>query len=277
MVERVGDVDFFYEAYGSGIPVVMIHGWSPDHRILKNCMESVFPHFPGIFKRIYFDLPGMGRTSGGEGISSSDDMVERVAAFVERLIPAQDYLLVGESYGGYLARGLVKRDPGKVLGLCLVCPIARQETRRENAPPFRVMEKEEGIDSVLDEDDRKWFIDIAVRQTALTLARFREEILPGLKAADFPRIEGHFAKRVPFAAEVDDPAARYDFPSLFLAGRQDASVGYSDLLKLIEIYPRASFCVLDLAGHNLQIEQADLFGALVREWLERVLFEARRA
>lgn len=276
MVERVEDVDFYYEAYGSGIPVVMLHGWSPDHRILKNCMEAVFPHFPGTFKRIYFDLPGMGRTRGGDGIESSDDMVGRVAAFIERVIPGQGYLLVGESYGGYLARGLARLDPGRILGMCLVCPIARQETRRENAPPFRVLENEEGVDSVLDDEDRKWFTDIAVRRTALTRSRFREEILPGLQAADFPWIESHFAKRVPFAAEVDDPAARYGFPCLFLAGRQDASVGYSDLWKIVESYPRASFCVLDMAGHNLQIEQAELFSALVREWLERVLFESRR-
>jgi len=277
MVEKVADVDFYCEVFGSGIPVVMIHGWSPDHRILKNCMESVFPHFPGTFKRIYFDLPGMGRTRGGEGIGSTDDMVERIAALIERLIPGEDYLLVGESYGGYLARGLARRNPGKALGMCLVCPIARRETQSENAPPFRVLEKEAGIDSLLDGDDRKWFVDIAVRQTALTLSRFREEVLPGLKAADFPWIDGHFAKRVAFESEVDDPAARYGFPCLFLAGRQDASVGYSDLLKLIEIYPRASFCVLDMAGHNLQIEQGGLFSALVGEWLERVLLEIRRA
>jgi len=28
--------------------------------------------------------------------------------------------------------------------------------------------------------------------------------------------------------------------------------------------------VLDRAGHNLQIEQEDLFNALVNEWLDRV-------
>ncbi|MFF1355998.1 alpha/beta fold hydrolase [Streptomyces sp. NPDC058297] len=39
---------------------------------------------------------------------------------------------------------------------------------------------------------------------------------------------------------------------------------------LLPAYPRASFAVLDLAGHNLQIEQPALFAALVVRWLDRV-------
>jgi hypothetical protein len=38
----------------------------------------------------------------------------------------------------------------------------------------------------------------------------------------------------------------------------------------LECHPRATFVVLDGAGHNLQIEQDSLFAALVREWLRRV-------
>lgn len=35
-------------------------------------------------------------------------------------------------------------------------------------------------------------------------------------------------------------------------------------------YPRASFAVLDRAGHSLHLEQRGLFEALVGEWLDRV-------
>ena len=53
-------------------------------------------------------------------------------------------------------------------------------------------------------------------------------------------------------------------------GRQDSIVGYRDAWEIIENYPRGSFVVLDKAGHNLQIEQEDLFNNLVLEWLDRV-------
>jgi len=53
-------------------------------------------------------------------------------------------------------------------------------------------------------------------------------------------------------------------------GRQDSVVGYRDAWRLIESYPRATFAVLDRAGHWLQIEQERLFAELAAEWLDRV-------
>jgi hypothetical protein len=39
---------------------------------------------------------------------------------------------------------------------------------------------------------------------------------------------------------------------------------------LLEHYPRATFAVLDRAGHGLPHEQVGLAGALLGEWLDRV-------
>jgi pimeloyl-ACP methyl ester carboxylesterase len=55
-----------------------------------------------------------------------------------------------------------------------------------------------------------------------------------------------------------------------MMGRQDAAVGWRDAWKVIEQYPRASFVVLDRAGHGLGVEQRGLFQALTAEWLDRV-------
>lgn len=65
----------------------------------------------------------------------------------------------------------------------------------------------------------------------------------------------------------------FNKPSLILVGRQDTEVGYKDQIKLIDIYTRASFVVLDKAGHNLQIDQEVLFGDLVNEWIDRIITE----
>ena len=47
-------------------------------------------------------------------------------------------------------------------------------------------------------------------------------------------------------------------------------IGYIDAWRVIENYPRASFIVLDQAGHGLAVEQKGLFRALAGEWLDRV-------
>ena len=49
---------------------------------------------------------------------------------------------------------------------------------------------------------------------------------------------------------IDKINYKYDFPALMLTGRQDASVGYYDQWNILENYNRASFIVLDKAGHN---------------------------
>jgi pimeloyl-ACP methyl ester carboxylesterase len=41
----------------------------------------------------------------------------------------------------------------------------------------------------------------------------------------------------------------------------------------LDNYPRASYVVLDKAGHNLQIYQEKLFGGIVNEWIDRVMVE----
>jgi pimeloyl-ACP methyl ester carboxylesterase len=57
---------------------------------------------------------------------------------------------------------------------------------------------------------------------------------------------------------------------LIVTGRQDHVVGYQDAWRLIENYPRATFAVLDMGGHNVQIEQEDVFNSLVHSWLDKL-------
>lgn len=74
-----------------------------------------------------------------------------------------------------------------------------------------------------------------------------------------------------FSFDVDEiiSGLNYDRPSLFMCGKQDDCVGYEDLWELLKSYNRATFAVLDVAGHNLQIEQVSVFNELVSNWLMR--------
>lgn len=94
-----------YKICGEGRPILMLHGYYPDHRLMKGCMEPIFAHRSG-WQRIYLDLPGMGKTKGESWIKNSDDILKIVVNFVENVIPNQHFSIVGESYGGYLAQGL---------------------------------------------------------------------------------------------------------------------------------------------------------------------------
>jgi pimeloyl-ACP methyl ester carboxylesterase len=153
----VGDVNIYYEIYGEGTPIVMIHGWSPDYRLMKGCMEPVFQTIDTAWKRIYFDLPGMGKTKGERWITGSDQMLDLILGFIDAVIPNQHFVVAGESYGGYLARGIINKRSSIVDGLLLICPVAEQETLKGNGVHFQVFDKDDILLSSLTKEDRNYF------------------------------------------------------------------------------------------------------------------------
>lgn len=271
----IKDIPIYYEIHGSGTPILMIHGWSVDHHLMKGCMEPVFQNQQTSWQRIYFDLPGMGKTMGQPWINGSDRMLEVILEFIDKIIPQQHFLVAGESYGGYLARGVLKARQAWVDGLLLICPVASQETRLDHLPAMQVLERDEELLNSLSQEDRDYLTGINVVQNKSVWEKFQRDILPGLKAADYAFLENHLGQNVPFKIDVDQVEKPYQQPTLFVMGRQDIAVGYHDHWKLIENFSRASFVILDKAGHNLQIEQEVLFTALVKEWLERVQAQVR--
>ena len=69
-------------------------------------------------------------------------------------------------------------------------------------------------------------------------------------------------------SDVED--AKLLAPTLIVCGRQDQVVGYRDSIRLLELYPRSTYAVLDRGGHDLPVDQTGLFEALVQDWLFRV-------
>ena len=66
--------------------------YHPDHRLMTGCMEPVFNNRDG-YKRIYIDLPGMGKTKGENWIINSDIMLDIVIDFIEELFQMKTFYL----------------------------------------------------------------------------------------------------------------------------------------------------------------------------------------
>ncbi len=266
---RLKDIAVHYEAHGRGHPALLLHGGGPDHRSLTGCMEPVFRRHPG-WQRLYPDLPGLGATPGAAWITSSDQMLEVVLEFVHATIPGKSYALVGESYGAYLARGIIRREPERVDGLMMVCPTVTPGRAGRTLPPHVTLASDDAFMAGLAPEDRERFGHFAVVQNRRTWERTRDEVLVGFPLADRAFLARLEAQGYAFSFEVDAGAAPFGKPTLILAGRQDSMVGYRDAWGILENYPRATYAVLDRAGHNLHIEQERLFNALAGEWLDRV-------
>jgi pimeloyl-ACP methyl ester carboxylesterase len=80
----------------------------------------------------------------------------------------------------------------------------------------------------------------------------------------------HFLTKVldgAFSFDVDALEEPFTSPCLIITGKQDTEVGYRDQFQYMNIYTNSTYIALNRAGHNLQIEQPELFETIVGNWL----------
>ena len=188
-------------------------------------------------------------------------------AFIEQVIPNEPFLMAGHSYGGYLARGILRQKQPFLKGLLLVAPMF-EASKRVLPDSFHAVVDDLALSSYPLEQ-REMLEQTMVIQTEETLARVRDEVFPGLTLADGEACE-RIRQNYGFSFDPDALANPFDKPVLIVTGRHDTVTGYEGGKPLIDLYKRVTFVTLDNAGHGVYIEQPELFNALIKEWLERV-------
>jgi pimeloyl-ACP methyl ester carboxylesterase len=255
MEVRAGQTVVHYVEHGTGRPVLVLHGAGVDHREAEACFEPALDGAAGL-RRIYPDLPGMGRTAAPEALRSADDVLGTLLGFADEVAGEAAHLLIGHSAGAYYAQAMAASRPARVAGLALVCPLL---PGLRDVPEHRVVAGPGGIG---DDAFRGYF----VFQTPEMLDRYERYVAPAAALADRAALARIGERWMLAAGQL--PA--YPGPAVVLAGRLDSMVGYAAAADLIDHYPRASFAVVDDAGHALPHEQPDLLRAFLGEWLARV-------
>lgn len=87
--------------HGSGTPLVLLHGFGVDHRLLLP-LDEVFAAAGG-WRRVYLDLPGHGG-SPLDDVASAEDVVTAVEVVIRQRVGDQPFAVLGNSFGGMLAR-----------------------------------------------------------------------------------------------------------------------------------------------------------------------------
>jgi pimeloyl-ACP methyl ester carboxylesterase len=251
---RVGNVVVHYVERGDGTAVIVLHGAGVDHREAEACFEpGLIAH--GGLRRIYPDLPGMGRTPAPVTVRSAEDVLTILLGFVDKVVGLEPVLLVGHSAGAYFSQGFAARQPDRVAGLALICPLL---AGARDVPEHRPVVSANDLG---DDEFRGYF----VVQTPEMLERYERFVAPAIPLVDPVAME-----RIGDRWELSAPEGpAFGGPTLVVAGRQDSTVGYAAAADLLDYYPRATLAVLDDAGHALPHEQPELLAGLLREWLVR--------
>jgi pimeloyl-ACP methyl ester carboxylesterase len=253
----INGVTVHFVEHGAGAPMVALHGAGVDHREIEAAVEAIVPDTG--YRRIYPDLPAMGRSTS-DGLTCNDDVVQLLGEFIDHLAEGPA-LVLGHSYGAYLAQGVAAQRPDVVRGLALFCPVAEQS---RNVPDHAVVHQDAAAYAELEPTQRAGFDEYFIVRTPATARRYRDHVAPGTKLVDETALRRIFA-----GGTVDVGSSIFAAPTLIAAGRRDSVVGYRDAAELLERYPRAALAVIENAGHALLHERPELLAAFVGDWLDR--------
>jgi pimeloyl-ACP methyl ester carboxylesterase len=112
----------FYEEFGKGSAVVLLHGFLENSEMWK----AVIPELSKTHRVITIDLLGHGKTECLGYVHSMKMMAEAVHAILKSL-RLRKVMFVGHSMGGYVSLAFVEKYPKMVKGLCLMNSTAQAD------------------------------------------------------------------------------------------------------------------------------------------------------
>ncbi|MFE5409332.1 alpha/beta fold hydrolase [Microbacterium sp. NPDC056569] len=250
-----------YDAVGSGIPLLALHGAYSARSEVRDFLEPMIDSRP--VRRVYIDLPGHGDSRPSSAVRRPDDVLDLVDRLLDKEAPDGRFLLLGHSFGAHFARAIAARHPDRVAGLALICPALPGE---QHIPTPTVV-RDDGVSAALDPDQRAEYEGYFVVRTAETLERFRRAVIPVAGEVDEQTLQTAITAG-PHAADPD--TVPVSAPVLVIAGRHDHWVGWERQQRLGDQYPRATVVTAGDAGHALPHERPGLVAALLSDWLNEI-------
>jgi len=241
----------YVQAIGEGRPLIFVHGWRLSGETERADYEPVLANRRG-WHRLYPDLPGMGRSPAEPWIRRKADFLEALIHQIDDLIGDAPFAVAGTSSGAELAQATAHRMQGRARGLLMRVPmLIGDDAARVVAPADAAA---------------------ALPRSYHQARRDKLEQLwePARRTADDQFLEPIRADPRRYTLDGISTSTPLTIPVLVIVGRQDTRVGFEQAWRLAQSYPRATFALLDRAGHELPTGNPQLFQALVNDWLDRV-------
>jgi len=112
---KVNEIDMYYEVYGEGEPLILLHGWTQSSSFWSEYIPTYAPHF-----KVYaIDLRGHGKTSQ----LTTDFSIKKSAQDILELL---DHLkikkvkAIGLSFGGLTLLELASSNPNRIQATILI-------------------------------------------------------------------------------------------------------------------------------------------------------------
>lgn len=263
-----------FKSFGEGVPVLFIHGWELNGDYDASEFEPIFLRLTG-YRRVYIDLPGMGETPADASIVDLESIYDKIVDFIDHHISPTNFILAGTSLGGYIARALATRFHTQILGLLLKVPLIEADDRRRDIDASKPIIEDRSSMSLVTPTQLSLVGSVIVQTPAYIkslLTKTINTLAPALEAADNKVLDPIRNDPCRYSLKLIESGdeAVFQKPTLILTGRHDDVVGHRDAFRLLTIYPRATYAVLDRGTHMLPVDEGDLVESLIHDWLKRV-------
>ena len=253
MKVQVNSINLFYEEYGQGVPIILLHGFPLNHLI----WNDVVPYLIGQARVITPDLRGHGQSDAPEGVYTMAMLAEDITGLMDALGLARA-IVVGHSMGGYAALALALKAPSRVAGIGLVATQAAADTPERKAGRYASVE-----------DVRQWGLrNLAESMSANLTSRgdlqplVRQMILSTRPEGVIGSLKG-MAER----PDVTGQLGRIHGPAVVVAGDADKLVPLEKSQTMARGLPDSRLVVISSAGHLPMMEAprevADALGGLI--------------
>ena len=245
-----------------GGTVLLIHGSGPGVSAWANWRLTI-PALREHFRVIAPDIVGFGFTERDSSRYNLQDWTAHVVGVLDALDVERAHV-VGNSFGGSLALSLAIHHADRVRRLGLMVAVG---------VPFEITP---GLDAV-------WGYEPSVENMAELLRIFTDTQAPGIddlarlryEASVRPGVHEAYASMFPAPRQrwvdamshPDEAISSISAPTIIFHGREDRVIPLTTSLRLLELIPDAQLHVFGNCGHWTQIEHADEFARLLRDFL----------
>ena len=256
----VGDTRLAVHSAGSGVPLLLLHGFPLDHTMWAG-QEPLAKHL----RLIAPDQRGFGASTGA-GPTGMEQLADDAAALLAALHcgPA---VVCGLSMGGYVAQHLAVRHPGRVAALVLADTKLEADTPEARAARVDLSAKVGRL-------GQRIVADAMVPRLLAASPEARTADRPGIEAALRAAIERQPVATIQAALaalgcrpDMTDAVRHVRVPTLLVVGAEDAITPPACMEAAVAVMPHARLLVVPRAGHMVPLEAPDVFNRAVLEFL----------
>jgi pimeloyl-ACP methyl ester carboxylesterase len=239
---NVNGIKLAYERRGTGVPLVLLHGYPLDH----HSWDLVAPLLEDTFDLILPDLRGFGQSTTVDSQYTVEDFASDIAGLLDQLGIGKA-AIAGHSMGGYIALAFTKRFPERVIALGLVStqtpadPPDRKEGRYKTAGDVA----EKGTSGVVEMMTSKFTADEKIQNVA------RESMERQQPAAFIGALKA-MAER----SDTSSLLAGLRIPVVVIHGDADALIAVDRAREVRAAVPQAYYVELNGVGHLPMLEAA---------------------